>query len=128
MKRKISTCIECKNEKWIYARKMCQYCYWKSRSKPTVKKPQKPIKRYSKKELKRLRIYRKKREEYFKRNPVCEYPNCNSRKITLHHKKGRIGDLLIDDRFFCSLCWPHHQEIEQNPALAIELGLSLKRL
>ena len=94
-----------------------------------ISKPKhKPIKPISDKQALRLKEYRKVRDEYFKDNPICEYPDCNSKDIQLHHRKGRIGSLLSDKRYFCSLCDTHHRTIELNPDLAYSLGLSLKRL
>lgn len=88
----------------------------------------KPIKPVSDKQTKRLAEYRKARDEYFKDNPICEYPNCTSREITLHHSKGRTGDLLYNKTYFKSLCIKHHSWCEENPTEAQDLGLSFKRL
>jgi len=93
--------------------------------KPTTSKRIKPI---SDKKLEELKEYRIVRDRYFKNNPVCEFPNCSSREITLHHAKGRIGSLLTDDRYFKSLCIYHHTYCEEHPTEAKRLGLSFDRL
>jgi hypothetical protein len=87
-----------------------------------------PIKNVSQKQMNMLVIYRIRRDQYFKLHPVCEFPGCTCTELDLHHKKGRTGNLLIDDRYFCSLCRPHHQWVEDHPAEAQLMGLSLKRL
>jgi len=88
----------------------------------------KPIPNVSQKQLERLKEYKKAKEEYFKEKPICEYPNCNSTQIQLHHRGGRIGSLLTDKRNFASLCDEHHRICELNPLHAKELGLSVDRL
>lgn len=86
------------------------------------------IKSISDKKLQELKEYRIIRDRYLKENPVCEFVGCESRDITLHHKKGRIGSLLTDSRYFCSLCIKHHIWAELNCNEAKELGLSFDRL
>lgn len=66
------------------------------------------------------------RDEYFKNHPICEFPGCNSTDLTLHHKAGRIGNLLFDHRYFMSVCLLHHHYIETNPAESYEKGWLLK--
>ncbi|TDO21904.1 hypothetical protein [Pedobacter duraquae] len=92
---------------------------------PTKRKAIAPV---SKKKLKELQIYRKNRDEYFKQNPVCEFPGCTCRDITLHHMRGRIGALLTDVMNFKSLCLEHHEFVELNPEEAKRLDLSRERL
>lgn len=128
MKRKTSNCIACGNYRHIYAKKMCGYCYEKQRKKTPLPRPKKRIAKFSKKTLDQLRRYRKLRDKFLEENPVCQYPGCNSREVTLHHKKGRLGAYLTDKRFFSALCWPHHQYIETHPEEARRLGLSYSRL
>ena len=129
MQRKQSICIECNQTRFVYSKKMCQQCYWKSKLKKWKKKPLKaPIRKKSKKLTQQEREYRIVKTRFLSENPICMFPDCNSHEVTLHHAKGRIGTLLTDKRYFKSLCWPHHQHIEQNPALARKLGLSYSRL
>ena len=88
----------------------------------------KPIKAISDKQAKRLAKYRIARDEYFKEQPVCEFPGCCSTDITCHHSAGKIGSLLWNKKYFKSLCWPHHKFCEENPTKAKELNLSVDRL
>lgn len=131
IKRKESNCIGCSNIRLIYAKGYCQSCYWSSKRKSTDKpaaKQKKPIAKFSQKKLQELKEYRIVRDKFLKENNTCQYPNCNSSKVTLHHKAGRIGSLLTDVSNFVALCWQHHQYIEEHPAEALKLGLSAKRL
>lgn len=85
------------------------------------------IKPVSDKQKKRLAEYRVARDEYFKEHPVCEYPNCTSKDVTLHHRAGRTGDKLTDKAFFMSLCMKHHREVEDGGEWVYEQGFKLKR-
>lgn len=86
------------------------------------------IKKFSDKRAKQNRLYEKLKRQYFIHNPECEHPDCDSTNITLHHMRGRVGDLLTDMRYFKSLCPYHHNWVELNPEASKELGLSLDRL
>lgn len=86
------------------------------------------IKPISDKKAKELSVYRKLRDEYMKKHPVCEYPGCHSTNITLHHMAGRIGLNLINIGNFKSLCMAHHRWVEEHPVEAKEMGLSINRL
>lgn len=123
--------------------KLCEICggkhYAKSRCKihykmpsqlnpKSIKQSVKPISKFSEKKISQLAEYRKVRDKYLKENPICEFPECNSSKVELHHSKGKIGELLTDVRHFKSLCRTHHRFIEENPLEAKKLGLSKNRL
>ena len=127
-KRKTAKCISCDHFRPIYAKKMCSWCYDKQRKKTPLKKTSKPIKQFSKTSLDKLRRYRKVRDKYLEENPICQYPGCKSKEVTLHHKAGRLGAYLTDKRFFSALCWPHHQYIETHPEESRKLGFSISRL
>lgn len=92
------------------------------------KKRNKRINPISEKEKKRLAEYRMVRDEWLKKNNRCEFPNCYSREVQLHHGIGRIGSLLTDIRHFHALCDTHHRWAELHPLEAKEMGLSGNRL
>jgi hypothetical protein len=139
---KLKECSECKEMTYLWKAnpKLCKKCAMKiSSSKPlksksdtpthkTTKSPAYRIKSVSDKKLAELKEYRIVRDRYLKNNPICEYPNCTSREVELHHRAGRSGKLLCDDTYFCSLCRAHHRFVEDNPIQAKELGLSVSRL
>lgn len=93
-----------------------------------IKKSNKAIPVFSESRKERNKKYKILRDEYFLEHPVCEFPGCNSNDITLHHGKGRNGDLLFDKRWFKSLCLIHHRFVEDFPLEAQKLGLSFSRL
>ena len=70
--------------------------------------------------------YKKARREYLEENPYCQ--RCGKMATDIHHKKGRMGELLIDKTFFMSACRPCHIFIEEHPAISYEKGWSIKRV
>lgn len=134
---KLKECSICKKQVilWKSNPKLCKDCAMRVKlenetglnltSKP---KRQKAIAPVSEKMQTNLAEYRRLRDKYFKENPVCEFPGCMSKKITLHHKRGRCGAFLTDKRWFCSLCPKHHTFVNDNPEEALKLGLVWSRL
>lgn len=100
---------------------------WPLKRSPLKKKPVK-IKPVSASRAKALRVYEKEKAEFFKEVKVCQYPGCESEDLDLHHKVGRVGKNLTDRSNFAGLCRKHHAIIEENPLLALRLGLSGSRL
>ena len=86
------------------------------------------IAKRSKKRIAQEKIYSQLRKAFLnkKENKIC--PITNERTTEIHHKKGRIGDLLIDTRYWIALSRTGHIFIEQNPEWAKENGYSLSRL
>jgi len=98
--------------------------------KPEKRDKKKPckIKLRSDKRARQEREYSKKRKEYLIDHPICEVLGCFAKSTEVHHKKGRIGDLLTDERYFMAVCNAHHRVIELNPIWAKNNGYSLNRL
>lgn len=140
MKLKICSICERETVLWKSSPKLCKNCWLKikasepSKSKSCTLIPKSTkslayrIKSVSDKKLAELKEYRVVRDRYLKNNPICEYNGCSSTEITLHHKRGRVGSLLTDDKYFCSLCIKHHEWAEKNPKDAKSMGLSQNRL
>lgn len=132
--RKLKPCKTCGDPSYIWSHGNCKNCDGMLRAKAEYQKPivapAKPfrIKPVSKKRTEALKRYRRLRDKYFEEHPICEFPGCQSTKITLHHKRGRIGAFLTDKRHFCSLCLHHHRFCEENPLESYKLGLSNNRL
>ena len=74
--------------------------------------------------------YRQLRQEFLEgRNcKRCQDLDIITQATTIHHKKGRIGDLLNDKEFFIGLCMACHIWVERNPVDAKQQGYSLNRL
>lgn len=88
----------------------------------------KTIRRRSKKRAKQEREYGIIRALFLDQNPICQVKNCRGPSQEVHHKKGRIGELLTDVRYFLAVCNPHHRYIENHPIEAKAHGYSLSRL
>lgn len=54
---------------------------------------------------------------------VCAFPKCRQVATSCHHVRGRIGRLLLDERFWVPVCRVHHARIHARPAEARALGL-----
>lgn len=101
---------------------------WKADPKPEPKqkKKAKAISKVSKSRKLDLKLYEQARDEYIKKNPICEA--CNEEHTDcIHHKAGRIGSLLYNPRYFLSVCNICHDTIENNPEWAKEMGFSVIR-
>lgn len=48
--------------------------------------------------------------------------------IEVHHKRGRVGTLLTDKRYFLAVCTICHRYLEDHPEFAVSNGWSLSRL
>jgi len=125
IQRKKKLCNSCNKLCFLWSHGKCQACANKVKNKPRIASKQ-YIKPISNKRKERLEKYYLLRDLYFKDNPICEFPGCSSREITLHHKRGRIGENLFKD--FCSLCIQHHEYCESHPKEAQEMSLSYSRL
>ena len=61
---------------------------------------------------------------------MCEakLDGCTLRATDVHHKKGRIGDNMLDVNHWLGVCRTCHNWIENHPDESYELGFSKKRL
>ena len=146
---KIKTCDACGKEGNLWKAKtktqlgLCKSCAMKNATqignykittkssdiKPVEKKKSKKnISPIAEKEKKRLAEYRVVRDEWLGINKRCQFPNCYSRDVQLHHAAGRIGSLLTDTRYFRALCDTHHRWVELHPVEAKKMDLSVDRL
>jgi hypothetical protein len=92
------------------------------------KKKPKPIPKISdKRKIDNLK-YSALRIEFLgkKENKIC--PITKKPTTDIHHKKGRVGSLLLDTRFWIALSREGHKFVEENPIWAKENGYSLDRL
>lgn len=83
------------------------------------------IRKVSKKRAAQNREYSKLRLEFLTLKPKCE--RCGNKSTQVHHKAGRIGNLLTNIDFFMAVCFRCHQYIELNPNEAREKGWIVNR-
>lgn len=59
-------------------------------------------------------------------NKIC--PITKKPTTDVHHSKGRVGSLFLDERYWIALSREGHKYVEENPEWAKMNGLSLSRL
>jgi hypothetical protein len=94
----------------------------------------KPLRKVSKGQSARLRLYRAVRQRFLLDNPICQACIPISRHVgfplkdarwaeDVHHKYGRIGPLLTWTPGFVAICRNCHHYIGEHPNIARKLGL-----
>lgn len=88
----------------------------------------KSIPKLSKKKKQETAVYLKLRADFLNRpeNKIC--PITNEPTTDIHHKKGRIGKLFLETKYWLAVSRKGHQKIELNPEWAKENNYSLNRL
>lgn len=92
---------------------------------PKVKKVKVRINPKSKKRIKDDKVYRTLRDVFLK-DKIC--PITGQVATEVHHKKGRVGDLFLDIRYWLAVSRAGHIKIEADPEWAIKNGYSIKRI
>lgn len=135
-------CFGCEKDQFIWknheGHKYCLSCWnkikpdkFKNITVETEPKPvKKPIKKVSDKRAAELAQYTRIRNWYLNNHSECQActDDCTGKATEIHHMKGRIGKLLIDDYWFLAVCRACHNRIENNPEEAKENGWSISRL
>jgi|694.fasta_scaffold00082_91 hypothetical protein len=136
LQAKLKKCDGCSEVTTIWKRegtqKFCKQCWTKqfkglsSTKKPTAKKP---MRLQSSKIVKLNAAYSILREQYMKHHPHCEahLAGCAINACDIHHKKGRVGNLFLDDTEFLAVCRTCHGWIETHPKEAKLLNFSKSR-
>lgn len=129
IKQKI--CAGCNELSYIYknidGKKYCKSCTFKLQ-------PSKSIQPYSKRRKEQQKLYSEQIKVFKEKNNCCiarvspECTGCDAKYITISHTKGRIEDLLLDEKYWQPICFFCHQWITEHPKEAKELGLELSRL
>ena len=123
--RKKKICKGCGNEKYIFGKGLCDYCYNLQFSKP--------IKKVSEKRNKENEIYFAKRKIFLSRKENIICPITGEKTTEIHHIKKRIGfaddwakenniNLLLDERFWLAVSRKGHIWIHDNINEAKKLG------
>ena len=114
----------------VSGNKLCNQCATTGVAiKPTIKA--KPIPPRSQKRSKEERLYAAKRIIFIQEHPMCEAHIsgiCTEYATEVHHKKGRIGEDLLDETHWLALCHMCHDYIENHREFAMEKGFSIKRI
>ena len=68
-----------------------------------------------------MRLYIPQAMKYLANNETCQYPlGCDQPSVCIHHKRGRFGKRLLDQRYWAASCIEHNDyaETDTGPALA----------
>lgn len=110
-------------------KRFCKYCWSAHKTtgkiKPTIK--QKRIPPRSPKRIIQDAEYSKKRIIFLTDNPLCQahLPGiCTNLSTDVHHKKGRVGTLFLDETHWLSVCRACHSYIETHPKESRLIGHS----
>lgn len=88
-----------------------------------------PVKKVGDKMKEDLKIYRKEARKFITANPKCKMnmKGCEGEARCVHHSKGRIGDLLLDKRYWVPSCYHCNLMVEIKDAEARNKGLKLSK-
>ncbi len=86
-----------------------------------LKRGTKRIRRVSKRRAPLLREYSVTAAEFKLAHPICQICEISATD-DVHHRRGRVGKLLTDRRYFMAVCRGCHDEIHRNPSGAREAG------
>jgi len=96
-----------------------------------VKKAAVPIAKRSAKMKSNVAILRKQYPEFLAQpgNHLCKLKmeGCQTHAVTVHHSKGRIGELLFDQKYWMPSCLVCNIEVENKDGEAREKGLKLSK-
>lgn len=111
----------------VCQKQSCREEYWKQK-KTKPKAASHKIPKVSKKRKIENLQYSADRLIFLSRpeNKIC--PITGTTTTDVHHKKGRIGSLLLNQKYWLAVSREGHQKIEENPEWAKEMGYSLNRL
>jgi hypothetical protein len=136
MIKKLKTCSKCGLEAFIWTnrggKKFCKKCASTgvAINKPT-KKIAKPIAPRSQKRSLEEKLYSLRRKVFLQNHPMCEahvQGVCTGPATECHHKKGRVGNDLLDETNWLALCHNCHEYVENHREFAMEKGFSIKRI
>jgi len=134
MKVKKKLCDGCGEQQFIWkndgGKRYCKRC-WSAHTQP--KKPtagKKHIPPISQKREVLNAVYSVLRIKFLKEHTMCQahLSGCTQSSTDVHHKKGRIGEFLLEVKYWLAVCRHCHDWIETHPEEAKEKGLSKNRL
>lgn len=85
------------------------------------------MRRVSKKRAVAVRLYRRQRERFLVEHPNCEFAlGCPKPSEVIHHRRGRSGSRLNDERYWAASCWDHNDFAETRTGEALDCGWLLR--
>ena len=114
--------------RWIPgpAIKTCPEGIWRAKKATPIKRTE--IKKVSKKRVGLLQQYSAQRKAFLAKpfNFYCRVDTTQP-ATQIHHQRGRVGKLLLDERYWIPVSAEGHRWIHDNPAKAREMGFILSR-
>lgn len=81
------------------------------------------MRRISRKRAAAMRVYRKRAAEFLTEHPQCQFPTgCDKRATVVHHRRGRFGARLLDERWWAASCPGHNAFAEEHTGQALDIG------
>jgi hypothetical protein len=59
---------------------------------------------------------------FLEQNQWCWFPGCTRRSSEVHHRRGRSGERLLDQRWWAASCHAHNELAETNTGYALSVG------
>ncbi len=96
---------------------------------PPQKEKAKPIPKRSYKMKKIIPELKKKYKAFLATHEACELKmnGCTQKAEVIHHTKGRIGELLMNEKYWMASCMFCNGAVESNDKQAREKGLKLSK-
>jgi hypothetical protein len=70
-----------------------------------------------------LRVYRKRRDEFLTEHSGCQFPaGCDQQATVMHHRRGRFGARLLDERWWAASCSFHNDFAETHTGESLDIG------
>ena len=70
-----------------------------------------------------MRVYRQMVGDFLDQHPTCEFPlGCGKPATSVHHRRGRFGKRLIDQRYWAASCHEHQNYAEERSGAALACG------
>jgi hypothetical protein len=83
------------------------------------------LRRVSKRREREQRVYAQRRAAFLE-GKACRV--CSLAATDVHHARGRVGSLFLDERFWVPLCGWCHRYVTEHPSWAVAHGYSQSRL
>jgi hypothetical protein len=70
-----------------------------------------------------MSIYRPKARAFLEAHPRCQFPlGCGAPSVDVHHRRGREGLRLLDERYWAASCRFHNDYAETRTGAALACG------
>lgn len=83
----------------------------------------KPLRKRSDKRAQQMSLYRPLARAFLETHPRCQFPlGCTAPSTEVHHRRGREGARLLDERFWAASCRACNEYAEEHTGDALACG------